>query len=178
MSARVTGQRTPSAGCHYPNGALNCDSLCECVCVHAFVCVHVYMCTHTCAHRCLTSACLGEDRELSCPSSHLCLSLCLPISPPFSDSLSLAEFSFSLNTYGFIPPRPHLHSYLWLISLASICLNPSRIFREVENSHEAGKEVEKKTLNNTPKLCLKRMEKDGNLKEPNNQIHRETNWKT
>ena len=151
---------------------------CVSVCVHACVCVHVYMCTHTCAHRCLTSACLGEDRELSCPSSHLCLSLCLPISPPFSDSLSLAEFSFSLNTYGFIPPRPHLHSYLWLISLASICLNPPRIFREVENSHEAGKEVEKKTLNNTPKLCLKRMEKDGNLKEPNNQIHRETNWKT
>lgn len=59
-------------------------------------------------------------------------------------------------------PTPHLHCSLWLISFTSIYLNPSRILIEAENSQEAGKEEENKILNDTPKLHLKRMEKNGN----------------
>lgn len=39
VSAGVIGQGTPSAGCHFPNGVLKCDSLCVRACVCARVCI-------------------------------------------------------------------------------------------------------------------------------------------
>ena len=88
MSAGVTGQGTPSAGYHFPNGVLKCDSQCMSVCVCVCVCAGA----HT--HGCLTSGCLGEDRQSFLPHFPIFVSHGLST---LSDSFSLASFSFFLN---------------------------------------------------------------------------------
>ena len=48
VSAWVTGRGTPSAGCHFLNGVLKCDSLvCVCVCVCVCARVREHACSHT-----------------------------------------------------------------------------------------------------------------------------------
>ena len=69
MSAGVTGQGTPSAGYHFPNGVLKCDSQCLCVCV----CVCSWMSDLRVSG--------GRQTELSSPFSRLCRSLCHAVSP-------------------------------------------------------------------------------------------------
>ena len=113
MSAWVTGQGTPSTGCHFSDGVLTCDSL---LCLCMYVCMH----THGChARKESDLRAFGErqmNRELS--NFPVFVHLCHPFSPV---SLILSGLIFFLNICS-------LHSLCLSRSLPAFSSSPSLSF--------------------------------------------------